>query len=317
MTRTSDRDRAALGDASMFVVHEERDPHILRSLLNEDVAFAAFALGHLEPEMLPYARFWTADGSGGRTGIVMHARGSLGRTSVFAGDADAVEAALSLHPGPHTSYLATCAPEHVPVAERVYDLGDPLRMMRMSVESHSYQEPGAPHAPVRRLVRADARQLNALYATGDGPTGYRGEHIERGVYFGAFDEGQLRAVAGTHMLAPNLGVAVVGNVFTHASARSRGLAGAVTGAVTRELFARGCALVTLTVDPDNSPAVRAYRRLGYVAGAPVIESRIRRRDVLGLGSALRRWFSRRSSDGAVLVRAGARNDDGGKPRSTP
>ncbi|MYE32594.1 MAG: GNAT family N-acetyltransferase [Chloroflexi bacterium] len=316
MTHASDRDRATVGEASVFAVREEHDPEAVRALLSEDPSFAAFALGHLEPELLPHSRFWTAEGPGGRTGIVMHARANLGRTTVLAGDADAVQAVLSLHPGPGGGYLATCAPEHVAVAERVYDLGDPLHMMRMTVDSHAFRDPpAAAMQGVRRLVRADARQLNALYATGDGPTGYRGEHIERGVYFGVFDEGQLRAVAGTHMLAPHIGIAVVGNVFTHASARGRGLAGAVTAAVTRELFARGCATVTLTVDPENTPAVRAYQRLGYVAGAPIVEARIRRRDVFGLGSLLRRLFTRRDDDGAALVRASLRPDDGRAGRS--
>lgn len=318
MTHASDHDHATIGEASTFAVREESDPEVVRGLLSEDPAFAAFALGHLEPELLPFSRFWTAEAPGGRSGIVMHARANLGRTTVFAGDAHAVEAVLSLHPGPRGGYLATCAPEHVPAAERVYDLGDPLRMMRMTVESHIFRDPPASAMTgVRRLVRVDARALNALYATGDGPTGYRGEHIERGVYFGAFDEGQLRAVAGTHMLAPHMGIAVVGNVFTHASARGRGLAGAVTGAVTRELFARGCAIVTLTVDPENTPAVRAYRRLGYVAGAPIVEARLRRRDMFGFGSMLRRWFAHRGEDGAALVRASARRDDGRAGRSEP
>ena len=317
MTHASDRDHA-LDEASTFAVREESDPEVVRTVLSEDPAFAAFALGHLEPELLPYSRFWTAEGPGRRSGIVMHARANLGRTTVFAGDPEAVEAVLSLHPGPRGGYLATCAPEHVAVAERVYDLGDPLRMMRMTVDSHTFRDaPTSSMRNVRRLVRADVRALNALYATGDGPTGYRGEHIERGVYFGAFDEGQLRAVAGTHMLAPHIGIAVVGNVFTHASARDRGLAGAVTAAVTRELFARGCATVTLTVDPENTPAVRAYQRLGYVAGAPIVEARLRRRDVLGMGSMLRRWFTRRSDDGTALVRASARAEDGSAGRSDP
>ena len=318
MTHASDRDHAALGEASTFVVREEHDPEAVRAVLSEDPSFAAFALGHLEPELLPFSRFWTAEGPGGRSGIVMHARANLGRTTVLAGDADAVDAVLSLHPGPRGGYLATCAPEHVAVAERVYELGDPLRMMRMTVQSHGFSDPtDSSMRRVRRLVRADARQLNALYATGDGPTGYRGEHIERGVYFGVFDDGRLLAVAGTHMLAPHVGIAVVGNVFTHASARGRGFAGAVTGAVTRELFARGCSTVTLTVDPENTPAVRAYQRLGYAAGSPIVEARIRRRDVIGFGAMFRRVFARRGEDGEALVRAAVRPDDGRAGRSEP
>ena len=299
MTRALEREAAP----PLFAVREERDARALRALLEEDAAYAAFALGHLEPGLRPRARFWTAEGEDGRGGLVMHARGALGPTSVLAGDAGAVGAALSLHPGPRGGYLATCAPEHLPVVERVHALGAPLRMRRMSVRAHGFREPPAPPGGgVRRLHRGDAGALNALYASGGGPVGYRGEHIERGVYWGAFEARRLLAAAGTHVLAPNHGVAVVGNVFTRAPARGRGLAGAVTGAVTRELLERGCALVTLTVDPANEPAVRAYRRLGYEPGAAIVEARMRRRDPLGVGAALRRRFARRGEDGAALAR---------------
>ena len=109
-------------------------------------------------------------------------------------------------------------------------------------------------------------------------------------------------MAGTHIVAPHQGVAVVGNVFTLASARNRGLARAVTAAVTEALLSAGCSFVTLTVDPENTPAVRAYHRLGYADGPAVIEARLRRRDVLGLGSALRRWTARRDDAGDARVR---------------
>ena len=53
-------------------------------------------------------------------------------------------------------------------------------------------------------------------------------------------------------------------------------------------------MVALTVDPTNVPAVRAYERLGYVAGAPVIEAHLERRDATGIGAWLRRRRARRA-----------------------
>jgi hypothetical protein len=58
------------------------------------------------------------------------------------------------------------------------------------------------------------------------------------------------------------GLAVVGNVLTQADHRGRGLAKAVTSAVTAELL-RYCDQVVLNVRADNPPAIAAYRRLGY------------------------------------------------------
>lgn len=304
MTRTLPEDRAVEGDAALYRVHEERDSQRLLALLAGDRAYAAFAIGHLDSGLFADARYWTAEGPAGEHAVVMHANGSLGRMSVTSGDPAAVAAALSLHPGPRGGYLATCAPEHLGAVRGVYALGGLISMIRMSVDADSFRSAGAGigQRSVQRLAARDARQLNALYATGGGPTGYRGEHIEQGVYYGVFEGGSLSAVAGTHLVSPGMGIAVVGNVFTRASARGRGLATRVTSAVTADLLERGCWQVTLTVDPENPPALRAYERLGYVRGAPVHEARFQRRDVLGLGAALRRRFSRRGPDGERLVR---------------
>ena len=300
MTRTLGRDETAAGGAPLYRVREERDRQILLGILTADPGYAAFAIGHLDRKLFEDASYWTAEGPDGQQAVVMHSSSAVGRMSALVGDPAGVGAVLSLHPGPRGGYLGTCAPEHLTIAQNVYALDGLLTMIRMTVDADSF---AATAGAVRRLVGGDARALNALYASGGGPTGYRREHIEQGVYRGVFEQGELVAVAGTHLVTPSMGVAVVGNVFTHAAWRGRGLAKQATSAVTAELLERGCWLVALTVDPDNTPAVRAYERLGYARGAPVHEVRYRRRDVLGLGAALRRRFAHRSPDREQLVHA--------------
>ena len=218
----------------------------------------------------------------------MHAH-ALGTTTVTVGAAAGVEAIVSLHPGARRSYLSTAAPEHLSALRRAYSVRDTLIMTRMSVTAAGFRPA---HGDVRRLRGRDAARINALYATEGGPSHYTATTIERAVYYGTFAGDQLVAVAGTHIVAPNQGIAIVGNVFTDAAYRGRGLAAAVTAAVTEELLERGCTEVALTVDPDNAPAVAAYTRLGYRRGAPVIEARTERRDLLGIAPALRRRRAR-------------------------
>ena len=88
--------------------------------------------------------------------------------------------------------------------------------------------------------------------------------------------------------APQEGVAVVGNVFTHPAYRGRGYATAATGSVTGALLAF-CDDVVLTVDPKNQPAVAAYRKLGYQETCELVEASAVRRDPAGIGAAFRRW----------------------------
>lgn len=79
-------------------------------------------------------------------------------------------------------------------------------------------------------------------------------------YYGAFLNGELVSMAGTYLKLPE--VWVVGDVYTLPQYRGRGLAKAVTSAVTSDALRSG-AMTMLHVFEDNEPAIRAYRRLGY------------------------------------------------------
>ncbi|MGE3962110.1 MAG: GNAT family N-acetyltransferase [Dehalococcoidia bacterium] len=281
-------ERSAPRVATGYRIARAMDARVLEARLSDDRAYSAYALGHLEPELLPLTEFWTADGPRG-SATVMQSR-ALGYVTVTVGDPDGVHAILKLHPGHRAGYLSTGAPEHIAAIARTHEVGDTLSMERMSVTAFGFVDvPGE----VRRLRGHDAPRINSLYALDGAPSRYGAETIERAIYYGAMDGDRLVAVAGTHIVSPHQSIAVVGNVFTHPAYRNRGLATLVTGAVTRELLGRGCTEVVLTVAPENAPAVAAYSRLGYRRGSAVVEARLQRRDLVGLGPWWRRWQARR------------------------
>ncbi len=288
MTDTLERQQLGGFTAPEYRVRAVHDHRELESVLSEDRPLAAYALGHLERDLFDSADFYVADGAAGR-GLVMHAR-AMGLATIALGEPEAVDAILSIHPGPRRSYLSTAAPEQMPNLRRIYRLTDELPMRRMSTSrQHFVPKSGE----TRRLSGRDVGRLNNLYASEGGPSFYRAHTIDRAVYFGVFDGPRLVAVAGSHIVAPNIGIAVVGNVFTDAAYRGCGLATTTTSAVTEALLARGCADTVLTVDPANTPAVHAYRRLGYEFGSHVVEARIRRKDWFGIGPSLRRRAAQR------------------------
>lgn len=267
-----------------FVVQPLNDLPAIRALLLPRVEYTAYALGQLEPTLFPRTHWFWARGAAG-AGLVLHSRGGLGDATFVMGDPDAVSAILSIHPGPAQTY-ATCQPQHLDSLRRVYRLASQQPMIRMSVT-------GGPFSPVHhpgvvQLSGVDIRRINALYGSEGGPSYYVPEHIDSGVYRGVVAEGRLAAIAGTHVVSRQEGVAVVGNVFTHPAFRGRGYATAATSAVTETLL-NYCDYVVLTVDPGNKPAVAAYARLGYAEVCQLVEASAMRRDPSGLGSALRRW----------------------------
>jgi predicted GNAT family acetyltransferase len=87
--------------------------------------------------------------------------------------------------------------------------------------------------------------------------------MEHAIYFGVRVDGRLVAAGGTHVKAPNYGVAVLGGIFTLPDARQRGYASAVTSALVSELMVLGCGDINLNVYADNDIAQRVYTRLGF------------------------------------------------------
>jgi GNAT superfamily N-acetyltransferase len=267
-----------------YVVTTLDDRDRIRQILSQNPGYSAYALGQLEPGLFERTRWHFARGDTG-TGLVLHSRGGLGDATFIHGDADAVAAILSIHPGPTHTY-ATCMPQHVEALQRVYRLSNQQPMMRMAVTRERFQARGSAAAAIP-LSGADIRKVNALYASEGGPSYYVPEHIDAGVYRGIITGGRLVAVAGTHVVSRTEGVAVVGNVFTHPLHRGHGYATAVTSAVTATLLGF-CDYVVLTVDPKNRPAVQSYKNLGYEQVCNLVEASAVRRDPAGIGGFARR-----------------------------
>ena len=66
-------ERSAPRAATGYRIARASDPRALEARLSDDRPFSAYALGHLEPELLPQTEFWTADGPAGPA-TVMHSR---------------------------------------------------------------------------------------------------------------------------------------------------------------------------------------------------------------------------------------------------
>ncbi|HEX5478970.1 MAG TPA: GNAT family N-acetyltransferase [Dehalococcoidia bacterium] len=286
MTVIERKAHAVVGE-NEYVVRPLRDREEIRRHLETRRAYAAYALGQLDPLMFPQSEWWTARAEGARRALVLHSRGGLGSATFAMGDSGALDAVLQLHPGPRHAFL-TCEVAHLPVVLKYFELEQRQTMIRMRVTPEMF----APvHSPVERLTGADSREINRLYRTDGVPSNYTSHQIDDSVYFGARMDGTLVSIAGTHVISSMSAIAVVGNVYTHPRYRGMHLAEATTSAVT-ELLLRTCREVVLSVDPTNTPAVRAYERLGYREVERLIEGAALRRDSLGLVSAARRAVAR-------------------------
>ena len=281
-----EQNSAAMPDATQYLVRALHDRQQIRDILEHRRPYAAYALGQLEPMLFRQTDWWLSSCANNQ-GLMLHSRGGLGNATFAMGEAGALDALLSLHPGPRQTFL-TCEPHHLETMLRHFELEQRQTMIRMHVTESTFQPIDG---PVRRLTAEDARAINRLYRSDGVPSFYSGRQIEDSIYFGAERDGELIAVAGTHVLSSASEIAVVGNVYTHARHRGQRYAQCTTSAVT-ELLLRSCRDVVLSVDPTNSPAVRAYQRLGYAEAARLIEGAATRRDATGGSALVRRALAR-------------------------
>ena len=244
----------------------------IAAFLRSDRLYAAYALGDLDgPNRSRVAWGMAYDGAGRATALGMHHEGLVPQPLFLMGEAEGCRAILESVLKPRDAYLQA-TDELQPAADALYELDAPLHMLRMVVDRDGFR----PFAgPASRLTALDVDDLNRLYQLGF-RAGFAPSVVEDGVYYGVRVRGRLVSAAGTHAINPREGIAVVGNVMTHADFRGHDFAKMVTSAVTAELLGR-VPDVALNVHADNDPAVAAYARLGYRTHCQLVERLARRR----------------------------------------
>jgi ribosomal protein S18 acetylase RimI-like enzyme len=275
-----------------LVTEASTDRELIRSFLDRDRLFAAYALADLEDREAARTRWGIARSGDEVVSLVLEYGGPSPQPLFVAGRDDGVQAILRDVIRPSIAYVA-CLPANVRAVETRYRLEPGPQMVRMWVDRASFRPVSDPG--VEALSPGDAGELNRLYRLGFG-SWLPPQAVSEGVYRGIRVNGRLVAAAGTHVIGRNARIAVVGNVLTQPEFRGRGYAQATTSAVTAQLL-EFCDHVVLNVRSDNPPALSAYRRLGYAEHVRFEERLGHRIGSLwaDIASALRRFAQRRES----------------------
>lgn len=281
----------AVSQRSALAARPTTDRILLRSFLEQDRRYAAYAICDLEDHEFARTRWGAAWDGDVLIAVGLEYTGPSPQPMFVMGRSDGIGAVLRDVLRPRAAYIAARR-SWLPAIEAHYRVDPGPEMVRMWVDRSRFR----PYpASVQRLLPPDIGELNKLYQLGFAAW-LPSSAIADGVYYGMRVHGRLVAAAGTHVVSRTARMAVVGNVLTQVDYRGRGFATAVTGAVTAELL-RTCDEVVLNVRADNPPAINAYRRLGYAEHARFEERLIHR-----LGSpwpdvqaSLRRLFQRKES----------------------
>ena len=237
------------------------DPDAARAFLRQDVPLWAWPLCTLGPREWPYARLWVDDADRPEAGLWVFDHPSWGGSVQAFGRPSTVDRMLRGVRLPVRAFVRMMpAARSLLTARYRFDWLEPI--VRMHVTPETLVEP-----PQARLVeplgQADAGALTSLYAVWP-ESRFHTSRLRQGYQYVGIREGdRIIAVAEQVLAAREDGLAVVQGVLVDPAWRGRGLAGAVTAALTARLFADGARDVVLDVRESNLPALAAYARIGY------------------------------------------------------
>lgn len=252
------------------------DLETVRQLLLRDPAWAVYALGDLAPGFSSYCE-WLQPSDDNNTLALLYREFDTPILWLM-GDGPGVDEIvdeISLEP----RLRLQVQPNAVSALKRRYAVPRLDPMWRMVLDPEKL--PDSPRQRIHRLSPSDLKPLQALYAEGyaqgQGPEFFFPSMLDWGVFYGAFDDdGQLIAVAGTHLVAPSEGVAAIGSIYTHSAWRRQGWAGRLTAILSAELLQLGIDTVALSVHQENAAAIAVYERIGFRRHCPFYEGEARR-----------------------------------------
>jgi GNAT superfamily N-acetyltransferase len=236
------------------------DPLLIRRELEKEPSWTAYALADLEPDYFGYtAWFQSAD----KGALLLVYRGfarpvllCIGATQDWRPLLDEADAILS-----GGGIYVVARPEVFGNFRGRYRIAEERPMQRMVLQARSPALPGSLPA-VTRLGRGDIDAIKQLYGE-EPPEFFQESMLSEGCYYGIYEGELLAAVAGTHIIAPSVNVAGLGNIYTRRDCRNRGYSTRVTRAVTQQLIKSGIRTIVLNVREDNHTAIRVYERIGF------------------------------------------------------
>jgi ribosomal protein S18 acetylase RimI-like enzyme len=241
----------------------------IRTALERDRTWSAYAIGDLDPERLSECSWYAP--AGDSAALVLLYRGFLPPILFAIGDPAVLSLVFAELDTAKVSLQLL--PEAIDALSPAYKPTDTKPMWRMAASAASFRP--AADDDVAVLDMSHTAAVAALFADaregGEEPPFYRPAMLAEGAFRGIWEGADLVAVAGAHLFAPALGVCTIGNVYTRRDRRCRGLAARVTSAVVRHALAGAIPTIVLNVSQANDAARRVYERLGFRVHCAFVE----------------------------------------------
>ena len=257
-----------------IVAFEEKDAQRVRDFLKTDPIGSAYLLGDLDPPYVEHTTWLASSWSEQTIAVVLVYTGLSSPAVLSSGAPDGVARIVAQYARelPAEAYAKVPA-EHRDAWTSLFHFDELQSQWNMGLEVERFR-PVTSDQDIRLL-----RSGHPLVHFDDVYKYYPGHffepsQLEGGVYYGAFVDGALACISGTHVFSPSSEVAVLGNIVTKAPNRGQGLATACTSAVLERVLEQGCRHVALQVSASNATAIAVYRRLGFRYHSDVLQARM-------------------------------------------
>ncbi len=233
----------------------------IANFLNTDRAYHAYALADLDERYFSQCAWWAAENSQGDIqSLVLVFYGLTPPVILTMGETAHLPHILARMSLP-SSAMVSGVESHIAHLRAHYRFEYLDVMWRMTLKHQNFRPVKGSVSP-KLLAAQHLNALQAFYQNAHG-NAFAPYQLEKGVFYGIFNNTNLIAVAGTHIVAPHYGVAAVGNIFTHSNHRNTGFAQQTTSAVCSHLFALGIDTIVLNVMQSNLAAIHVYKKLGF------------------------------------------------------
>ncbi len=235
----------------------------IEAFLRRDPFLNLYAIGDLDDFFWPDTQWFGLEEAGALAAVAL----------LYTGEDPPVLLALGAEGDPRPAELASglaaslpprlylhLTPGVAPAFQSRYTMRPHGSMLKMALTRPRLAEPDG-RTNAEPVLPEHAEELIRFYEESYPANWFRPRMLESGQYLCIRDQGGIAAAAGVHVYSSRYRVAAIGNVATRPSARGRGLAGAVTEALCRQLAAT-VDHIGLNVSAENAAAIRCYERIG-------------------------------------------------------
>ena len=250
-------------------IREINDREKIRQFLLEDPYQHLYELGNMHEKLFNRSKWFCALESGKISAAAMlHTEAGEKENIIFLLENKNTAAAAKLLAGIKNSlpdnFYAHISKDTALLLSPGYEISLPVIYNKMKISGDMLLDRSIKYQDFTFRVNAnDFEAINEFIRSINPSAFFVPAMLMTGKYFIIRKDSAIIAMAGVHFYSQETGIATIGNVATAEAYRGKGYGGSVTASLVRDLW-KEVKYIGLNVRADNTPAIKAYEKMGFV-----------------------------------------------------